>query len=230
MGHAIIRKNLYGFLPKVGVVDAGHEIQKANSLIELDLKDAFHQLKRKQIYKIFRRDMDWNKEQAKWFASLCAPQGVAQMGNPIVPLLFNMYIGKVLDIANRRFKKAGITAKAISYADDVMILNDEKFIKRKKVDTIEAIFNSMVKLNKKKTAIKHRDAGFIKLGLTIHNQTITSARKYNRLHMIHSLYNTTTTSNKRWGHMEWCTYPSLVPNKALKEIKKKRYKQRFNIL
>lgn len=247
LGWSVNPEHLHGFLPRRSVRTCATEMFKANSVIEVDAKDAFHQLHRREIVQILRRDLDWNKEQAEWFAKLCAPKGKAQMGNPLVPILFNIKIAKILRKANARIRKAGIVAYGVSYADDICFLSDKKRLPRKEIDTIECIIGNYLKLNKKKTKIRHKAQGFHKLGLTIHRKGITSAYKYKRLHMVHKKYATETEAwkpktknhgkwdrradveNHIWGHLEWITYNDFPGQKSRKLQDKINLSRRFDI-
>lgn len=224
LGWSVNPKHLHGFLPARSVRTAGEEIIKANTIVEVDAKDAFHQMTRQEIVRMLRRELDWNKETAEWWGKLTAPQGVAQMGNPIVPLLWNMKMSRILRKVNRRLKQAGIKAYGISYADDICFLSDEVRMPRKEIDTIECIIGNYLKLNKRKTKVRHKSHGFHKLGLTFYPKGITSAYKYKRLHFCHNMYamnlrgwSTKTETkdgkwdsrmwieNHIWGNLEWIT-------------------------
>lgn len=245
LGWAVNPKNLYGFLPAISVRDAAEQIWKANTVVEVDAKDAFHQMTRSEMIDIMRRDLDWNKNLSEWFAKLCAPKGVAQMGNPVVPILFNIKISKILRKVNERLRRANIVSFGISYADDICFLLDEEVAPRKEIDTIECIIGNYLRLNKKKTKIHHKRSGFRKLGLSITHKGVTSYHKYKRMHMLHKCWltkdyvikaknnhrwdNRSFEQNNIWGHMEWISYQDKPNDREARKQDKLKLCRKFDV-
>lgn len=247
LGLSINPRFLHGFLPARSVITAGKEIAKANTVVEVDAKDAFHQMTRREIFHICRRLLDWNEKLSKWWSYLLAPTGVAQMGNPVVPLFWNIKVAIILRKVYRRLRRAGITAIPVSYADDICFLSDEERMPRQEIDTIECIIGNYLRLNKKKTKIRHKSHGFHKLGLTIHPKGITTAYKYKRLHRCHLKYalnlkgwypkynnggkwdQRMTIQNNIWGNMEWITNADHPGDKSAKVKENLRLCRRFDL-
>ena len=85
-----------------------------NSILNIDLEDAFHQVSQKDVYYILKRVFDINAKTAQEMASFFCENGRLFQGCPVSPLIFNIYT------ANLAKSMAGIKWLTFSqYADDL---------------------------------------------------------------------------------------------------------------
>lgn len=116
----------YGFRTERGTLDLVNRGQR--KVICIDLKDAFHNVKRKRIYKILKRYL--TDSQARRLAKNMTPQGYMFQGHPIAPLILNLALIEALKDIRNVF---GDTLKGFHYADDLnfFLEKDEKHFDKK---------------------------------------------------------------------------------------------------
>lgn len=102
----------HGFRTERGTLDLTQiESQKA---ICIDLKDAFHNIKRKRVFRILRKYL--TNSQALRLAKNMTPKGYMFQGHPLAPLVLNLaLVGALKDIRNF----FGDTLIGFHYADDL---------------------------------------------------------------------------------------------------------------
>lgn len=120
-----LNNDQYGFRTERGTLDLTKLEQR--KVICIDLKDAFHNIKRKRIYRILRKYL--TDSQAKRLAKNMTPQGYMFQGHPLAPLILNLALtGALKDIKN----VFGDTISGFHYADDLNFFingNDNAFSK-----------------------------------------------------------------------------------------------------
>lgn len=157
---------LYGFTHGKSVQTLMSKYRFKNTALELDLKDAFHQMSRADIYYLFHITLDLNVKLAKWLTDWASINGKAAMGCPFVPVLFNLWLLPRIHSFNETFSKVKLT----SYADDLTIFADEKKLDwKEKALYMRFLKRKGLKFNNRKTRWQHANAGIEKLGLTIYN-------------------------------------------------------------
>lgn len=103
--------------------------KKAQHLINIDLKDFFHQFKRKDIERFSEGVFNWNKHTARKFARLVTFENKLVQGNPVSPALTNIATTH-LDIRIQKFCKK-LNLNYTRYADDITISSNCEKIKSK---------------------------------------------------------------------------------------------------
>lgn len=123
----------HGFHKERGVHTAWTEIkQQGGYFLLVDLKNAFCQISRGQLYGVLRRVFDLNKADSLWFSKvMCDNQGMMFQGNPITPAIFNILSARIGKILHKNTEYT-----LIQYADDLTICS--------------------------KTPLSHKDIGFVK--------------------------------------------------------------------
>lgn len=108
----------YGFRTERGTLDLVKQEQK--KVICIDLKDAFHNIKRKRIYRILRKYL--TDSQARRLAKNMTPQGYMFQGHPLAPLVLNLSLREALKDIRNVF---GDKISGFHYADDLNFFIDK---------------------------------------------------------------------------------------------------------
>lgn len=109
----------YGFRTERGTLDLVKQGQR--KVICIDLKDAFHNIKRKRIHRILRKYL--TDSQARRLAKNMTPKGYMFQGHPIAPLVLNLALLEALKDIKNVF---GDTLSGFHYADDLNFFIDKE--------------------------------------------------------------------------------------------------------
>ncbi len=112
----------HGFTANQGLKDAWIPIDKAESVLLVDLENAFDQISQEQAYWLFRVVFDLNRRDSNWLAQKMCYKGYVFQGNPIAPLIFNLLSCTI----GWRLKRANINCS--QYADDLAILGKHEYM------------------------------------------------------------------------------------------------------
>ena len=126
----------HGFHANKSVITAHKEIagqldtlklfQNPNkAILCIDLQDAFNQITKEQVYAIFRLVFNLNSKHALELAEKSTYKGYLFQGNPIAPLLFNIWSIRLTNFFDK-FQDL----KLIQYADDLTFVVDKPRINK----------------------------------------------------------------------------------------------------
>lgn len=123
------------------------------TVISLDMKDAFEQVTKDQIYLIFKKIFDLNDKDSQKLSEICTENGKLFQGCTIAPLIFNIWFSRVFErietMRNDNFQ-------LYSYADDLTIIVDYSSISWKFLKfMVRLIEQCGFKINKRKTRIRN---------------------------------------------------------------------------
>ena len=133
----------HGFHANKSVLTAHEEIAKQlntlrlfehknnKSILCIDLQDAFNQITKEQVYAIFKIIFNLNSKHAQILAEKCTYKGHLFQGNPIAPLLFNIWSIRLTNFFDK-FQDL----KLIQYADDLTFVVDKPRINKSYVKYI----------------------------------------------------------------------------------------------
>ena len=146
----LVIDNQHGFTTKRSIITAWKylESNKIKGMINFDLQDAFNQITINEVYYIFRKILDLNKEDALVLTYLSTKNGYLFQGNPLSPTIFNIAAVRMM----KRLKGLeNEELKIASYADDINITSTRGFISWKLTKLIAFIIkDSGFKTNKEK--------------------------------------------------------------------------------
>ena len=141
--------------------------RNAKHIVNIDLKDFFHQFNRKDVARIAENLFNWNKHTARKFSQLVTYENKLVQGNPVSPVFTNIATTH-LDIRLQKFcKKLGLNFSR--YADDITISSDGDKIKSKVIKylLVNIISNEGFQVNPKKITVSKTQMEAT--GLTIQN-------------------------------------------------------------
>ncbi len=154
----------HGFTASEGIQNVAQEIIKngAKATISLDLDNAFDHISQRQVFLIIRTIFRVNKKDASQFAKNMCLNGYIFQGNPIAPLIFNIWSINI----GYRMKRAGFTVS--QYADDIFVISKYDYVSYKIIRLLcNIIRDSDWQVNSQKVKVQHK---LVKcLGLTIEN-------------------------------------------------------------
>ncbi len=154
----------HGFTTSEGIQNVAREIiqNSAKATISLDLDNAFDHISQRQVYYIIRMIFRINKKDATQFAKNMCLNGFIFQGNPIAPLIFNIWSINI----GYRMKRAGFIVS--QYADDIFVISKYEYVSYKIIRLLcNIICDSGWQVNKQKVKVQHK---LVKcLGLVIDN-------------------------------------------------------------
>lgn len=156
-----LHEDQHGFRPNRGTLDIVR-VQNVKSIC-IDLKDAFHNIKRKRIRRILSKYT--TRKQADWLAKNMTPQGRMFQGHPIAPLILNLALVESLNNISEIF---GNTLIGYHYADDLNFFVRGNFTKEVLYSItskiLEVLRSQGFKVNKRKIHVFNSNVMFT-LGL-----------------------------------------------------------------
>lgn len=168
-----------GFVPKLSIVEAAKPHVNRAVVINLDLKDFFHSISEKRVYKYFR-GIGWGRTAAKTLTKICCYKGRLPMGAPTSPMLSNV-INYQMDVRIEKLvDKFG--GKYSRYADDITLSFDQFENKEKIVlKILPKILNDygLVIQKKKKIRIQRKHQRQTVVGLVV-NDKVNLPREWRR--------------------------------------------------
>lgn len=205
--------------------------------LEVDLKDAFHQMTGRDIYYILHISLDINKKLATWLTQWAESDGVAAMGAPFVPTLFNLWLLPAIHSWNKWHTDYLLT----SYADDLTLFGNSRIPWKIRDLLHKHLKRYGIKLNRQKSRFQNSKGGIVKLGyVNQNNHTYThNIREYAYKAVISFKYGHMNKHGKpidpeqramgimRWTCSEYNTQ-STQKVKYGKEGKIKAFQTRFN--
>lgn len=194
----------------------------ATSILNLDLKDFFPTVTKKQVYNVFKT-IGYNKLIATVFANICTYKNMLPQGSPCSPMLANL-TAWTLDLRIQGYVgKRGISYTR--YADDLSFsgLNPSKVVKI--IPMIKTIIeDEKFVVNHKKTRIASSARAKIVTGLIVNEDSVGIGKlKYKELRAkIHHLtLPLEQTNEKLLYHVSgWLSYLNSVDKERLKKAKK----------
>lgn len=153
----------HGFHAKRGVHTAWSEIKdRGNYRLLIDLKNAFCQITRGQLYMLLRKTFDLNKADSLWFSRMmCDHTGHMFQGNPITPAVFNLLsarIGKIIE--------ANTALTVVQYADDLTICSHSPITPKERNKVRKLIKYTGWEVNMKKVHYRRSTQYTTTLGIT----------------------------------------------------------------
>lgn len=152
----------FGFRTERGTLDMAKIEQ--SKVICIDLKDAFHNIKRKRIRRVLRKYL--TAYQADKLARNMTPNGYMFQGHPIAPLMLNLCLVECLKDIRNVF---GNTLVGFHYADDLNFFVKENFNKRTLYSMASKIVDMLkaqgFKVNKRKINVYSSGKCWKTLGL-----------------------------------------------------------------
>jgi RNA-directed DNA polymerase len=183
---AIFEKNSYGFRPGRSCQDAiaaifNHIKSKAKFVLDADIKGCFDHidqqalLKKLQTYPALRRTIKaWLKAGVLDKHVFATTEEGTPQGGVISPLLANIALHGMEQVAAASYQKKAGKPALIRYADDYVILHSDKEVLQIAADAVEEWLKGMgLALNQKKTRVTHTltsyqgNVGFHFLGFTV---------------------------------------------------------------
>lgn len=213
---------LYGFTRGKAVQTLMSTYCDKRSVLELDLKDAFHQMTRTDIYYILHITLDLNRKLANWLADWGSVNGVAAMGCPYIPTLFNIWMLERLERFNQLFGHNGTVI--CSYADDITIFSDEEKIAwKRKALWIKFLKRQGFRFNETKSRFQHNNGGIVKLGLTIYRKRLY-VHKYRDYRRKMKKIRPTSRHNvaRAWGLLNWAISEANRVSTAKRNMRQKK--------
>ena len=146
---------LHGFVEGKGVLTNAeyHVRNKANNCINIDLENAFGQIDYKNLTDFAINVFGWKSRTAHKFANIMTHKGHMVQGNPLSPLMMNLF-ALYLDYRLIEFFKQSKGKKSLymtRYADDVTISSPNKIEFKTFLITSKIISQCGWKINRKKT-------------------------------------------------------------------------------
>ncbi len=159
-----------GFVPRLSIVEAAKIHVDKEVIINLDLKDFFHSITEKRVYRYFR-GIGWGRTAAKMLTKICCHRGRLPMGAPTSPMLSNVINYQMDERINKLAGKLG--GQYTRYADDITLSFDEFGSKQKIVlKVLPGILNDygFVIQKKKKVRIQRRHQRQTVVGLVVNKK------------------------------------------------------------
>lgn len=172
-------KGCVGFVPKLSIIEAAKPHVGKAVVINLDLKDFFHSITEKRVYKYFR-GIGWGRTAAKRLTEICCYKGRLPMGAPTSPMLSNV-INYQMDVRIDKLV-AKLGGNYSRYADDITISFDQFGTKEKIVlKILPEILNDygFVIQKKKKIRIQRQHQRQTVVGLVV-NKKVNLPRTWRR--------------------------------------------------
>jgi retron-type reverse transcriptase len=194
----------------------------ANTILNLDLKDFFPTVTKKQVYNVFKT-IGYNKLIATVFTNICTYKNMLPQGSPCSPMLANL-TAWTLDLRIQGYVgKRGISYTR--YADDLSFsgLNPSKVVKI--IPMIKTIIDDEnFVVNHKKTRIASSARAKIVTGLIVNEDSVgIGKQKYKdlRAKIHHLTLPLEQTNEKLLYHVGgWLSYLNSVDKERLKKAKK----------
>ena len=123
------------------------------TVVSLDMKDAFEQVTKDQVYLIFKKIFDLNHKDSQKLSEICTVNGHLFQGCTISPLIFNIWFSRVFErietMRNDNFE-------LYTYADDITIIIDYSSLSWKFLKfLVKVIEQCGFKINKRKTKVRN---------------------------------------------------------------------------
>lgn len=194
----------------------------ANTILNIDLKDFFPTVTKKQVYNVFKT-IGYNKLIATVFTNICTFKNMLPQGSPSSPMLANL-TAWTLDLRIQGYVgKRGISYTR--YADDLSFsgLNPSKVAKI--IPMIKTIINEEnFVVNHKKTRIASSARAKIVTGLVVNEDSVgIGKQKFKDLRAkIHHLTLPAEQTNEKllYHVVGWLSYLNSVDKERLKKAKK----------
>jgi len=133
------------------------------SLANFDLENSFNQINTEQVYSICRYIFDLNEKDSLWFAKQMTYKNELFQGNPLSPLIFNIWTARLIYVLDR------CNVDVTQYADDIFIVGKYDYFSNRYLKFIAKIIHEMgFKTNVGKTS-RQRKYSMRLLGLRLYN-------------------------------------------------------------
>lgn len=109
--------NQVGFTAGKNIFSVAEDFKDEKATLLVDLEDAFNQITQNQVYLILREVFDLNEKDSKRFARVMCVNGCLFQGNPLAPLIFNIWSSRLVHVMTL----CGLNFK--QYADDITIVS-----------------------------------------------------------------------------------------------------------
>jgi len=209
-----------GFQKKTSIVDNVQPHKDANCVMNIDLKDFFPSIKRKQVFFIFY-SIGYNSFISNILSNICLYKDFLPQGSPCSPLLANLAVWDLDSRIQGFVGRRGITYTR--YADDLTFsaLNPQRLMNI--LPTIKLIIeDEKLEINNKKTRVSGAARCKKVTGLVIDNGSFGIGKvKYNKLRSLtfHLVKDTEQKVISRISEVQgWLSYLNVVDEKRCRDL------------